>query len=267
MSAKPVSDDPLDQLFALGGEMGALMREVDWAATAVGPPATWPRSLRGALGLLLGSASQLCLLWGEDFTQFYNDAFRPILGATKHPAAMGQSARECWKEVWDVIAPMYAHVAAGGATSIREGLLVLQRNGFLEECYFDYTYSPLRDESSEVVGLLAICSEVTDRVLGARRMRTLGALNARALGARLRQLAAEAIAGALAEASSDVPFALLYLTSDDGSETRLSSAAGVERDAAGNWMLGDDEREVERHPSTVVARYPVARGPTQRRKR
>ena len=104
----------------------------------------------------------MCVLWGPELVQFYNDGFRPILGSTKHPQALGQRARECWSEVWTVIAPLYAKVLAGGSTLIRGGLLVLERHGFLEECYFDY--SALRDDASQIGGILAICSEVTDRV-------------------------------------------------------------------------------------------------------
>ena len=93
-----------------GGEMGALVRAVDWAATPLGPLGGWPRSLITAVTLVLESRYPMMVLWGPDLIQVYNDAFRPILGATKHPAALGQRASACWSEIWDVIGPLFARV-------------------------------------------------------------------------------------------------------------------------------------------------------------
>lgn len=82
-----------------GGEMGALMRSVDWAATPIGAVQTWPQALRTVLGILLASEQPVFVFWGREMVQFYNDAYRPILGMKMHPAAMGQLARECWTDI------------------------------------------------------------------------------------------------------------------------------------------------------------------------
>ena len=120
--------------FVAGGEMGDLMRTLDWAATPVGPPETWPQSLRTAISILLDSRFPMLALWGPELVQFYNDAFRPILGRNKHPAALGQRARECWSEIWDVIGPMFDGVMARDQATFAEDLLFfLDRNGYLEE--------------------------------------------------------------------------------------------------------------------------------------
>jgi signal transduction histidine kinase/DNA-binding response OmpR family regulator len=214
-------------IFVSGGDMGALMRSMDWSRTPVGSVETWPSSLKALLRLILSSESQLCVLWGPDLIQFYNDGFRHILGSTKHPQAMGQPARECWSEVWDVIEPMYSRVLAGGSTSVRDGLLVLDRHGFLEECYFDYTYTPLRGDASYVEGILAICTEVTDRVLGERRLRVLSQLSAGMLNIRTTELACRAAATVLDGVGVDIPFALIYLLDTDGRQASLAGAAGL----------------------------------------
>ena len=127
-----------------GGEMGALIRSIDWSQTALGPIEAWPQSLRTALSILLSSEHPMFLWWGRELTQFYNDAYRPILGSKKHPAAMGQAGRACWAEIWEIMDPMIEKVFAGGATYVRDGLLVLDRHGFMEECYFSYGQSPIR---------------------------------------------------------------------------------------------------------------------------
>ena len=106
---KPVTTEWL----AGGGEMGDRMRSLDWSRTPLGPVAEWPQSLRSAVSILLPSKAQIVLFWGPDLVALYNDAYRPVFGA-KHPAALGQPARECWREVWDVLEPLFEGVMRTG---------------------------------------------------------------------------------------------------------------------------------------------------------
>ena len=71
-----------------GGETGALMRQLDWARTPLGPVSSWPPSLRAAAALLLASTHPMYIAWGEDLVQLYNDAFREVLGPG-HPTRWG----------------------------------------------------------------------------------------------------------------------------------------------------------------------------------
>ena len=102
--------------------MGARMRAVDWAATPLGPVEGWPQSLRSAISILLPSKAQIILFWGPDFVALYNDAYRPVFGA-KHPAALGQPARECWREVWHVLQPLFEGVMQSGEAFWAQDLL------------------------------------------------------------------------------------------------------------------------------------------------
>ena len=158
--------------------MGRLMRSIDWSTSAVGPVDTWPQSLRTALSILLDTGFPMYIAWGRDYTQFYNDGYRPILGSTKHPMAMGASTRETFAEIWDIIGPMFQGVMEGRATNVVDFLLPLDRHGFAEECYFIFSYSPIREESGEVGGVLVTVTETTARVLGERRLKTTQALAA-----------------------------------------------------------------------------------------
>src|SRR5262245_35907152 len=92
-----------------GGEMGALMRAMDWRRTPVGPVEGWPQSLRTAISIMLESKFGMYIAWGPEFTQFYNDGYRPILGSTKHPA-LGKSTPDTFPEIWNTIGPMFAEV-------------------------------------------------------------------------------------------------------------------------------------------------------------
>src|SRR5213593_666688 len=108
-------------LFAGGGEMGALMRATDWSKTKLGPVETWPKSLRTMLGVVLGSRFPMLLWWGPDLLHLYNDAYRPIL-RDKHPASLAAPAADVWAEVWDVAGPMARGVQQGGSATWTEDL-------------------------------------------------------------------------------------------------------------------------------------------------
>lgn len=105
-----VAATPSNYLFLQGrGEMGVLSRAFDWLKTTLGTPDTWPQNLRTTLSILLNSRFPMFLLWGEDLTCFYNDAYRPSLGNEgKHPTALGQRGEECWPEIWPVTKPLIA---------------------------------------------------------------------------------------------------------------------------------------------------------------
>src|ERR1044072_974127 len=96
-----------DNFLSGGGEMGALMRAVDWSKTPLGPVETWPQSLRTAISLMLASRFAMVIAWGPDFRFFYNDRYRPVLGASKHPGALGTPAREIFPEAWPQIGPLF----------------------------------------------------------------------------------------------------------------------------------------------------------------
>ncbi|MDQ6832111.1 MAG: PAS domain-containing protein, partial [Chloroflexota bacterium] len=251
-SQRPATDSVLTG----GGEMGALMRARDWSATPLGPVSDWPQSLRTAVSICLASRFPMLIWWGPALVMLYNDAYRPILGATKHPAAMGQRGRECWPEIWDVIGPMLTGVLARGeATWSEDQLLLLDRNGYVEECYFTFSYSPIRDESGGIGGIFTAVTETTERVLSERRLRTLRAL-AGAAEARTTEEACRRAMDALAENSAGIPFALLYLLDADGSVARLAGTAHLDPDTPASptiVLLDGDPRDVGWPLARVVA--------------
>src|SRR5581483_8721882 len=162
-----------------GGEVGALVRAMDWARTPIGPVESWPQSLKTAVSICLGSRHPMVLWWGQSaYTQFYNDAYISYLGRAKHPAFLGRSGRDCWREIWPVIGPMLEGVyATGEATWSEDLLLSLDRNLPQEETYFTFSYSPIRGDDGAVAGIFCACNETTARVIGERRLRTLRDLN------------------------------------------------------------------------------------------
>lgn len=193
-----------------GGDMGGRIRSYDWSRTPLGDPAEWPQSLKTALGILLNSGYPMYIAWGERFTQFYNDAYRPILGSTKHPAALGRSTDETFAEIWDFIGPMFRGVMrTATASTFIDQLLPLDRHGYVEECYFTFSYSAIPREDGGVGGVFVTVLETTDRMLRERRLRTLRDLANMSGRSTAAEICADA-AELLARNPHDVPFALLY---------------------------------------------------------
>jgi signal transduction histidine kinase/CheY-like chemotaxis protein len=163
----------LDGLFASGGEMGARIKAFDWSTTSIGSTATWSQSLQIALQILLLSKFPMQILWGTDYIQFYNDAYIPIAG-NKHPTALGQRGEDCWKEVWDFAGPLLDHVMqTGTATWSEDQLLVLDRYGYSEECYFTFSYTPIWEAVGTIGGIFIAINETTQKILSERREREL----------------------------------------------------------------------------------------------
>ena len=101
--------------------------------------------------------------WGNELINFYNDAYIPVLGA-RHPDALGMSAPQIWADAWDVVSPQIEGVLQAGRASWNEGLLlILERNGYPEETYFTFSYSPIFEDGS-IAGLFCPCTEDTGRV-------------------------------------------------------------------------------------------------------
>ncbi len=165
-----VNDKSIPVLLSGGGEMGELIRSFDWSKTAIGGFETWPQSLRVALGIMLDSPFGMYIAWGKDFIQMYNDGYRPILGTTKHPQALGNSTRNTFGEIWPTIGPMFDRVMQGTPVGFNDFTLELNRNGFLEECVFDFSYSPIRLESGEVGGVLVTVIETTEKVHNLKKL-------------------------------------------------------------------------------------------------
>ncbi len=236
--------------------MGALMRRADWSATPLGPVEGWPQSLRTAVSILLDSRFGMYIAWGPAYAQLYNDAYRPILGSTKHPQALGNVASQTFAESWDIIGPMFDDVRRGNATGSDDWMLPLDRHGYLEECYFTSSYSPIRDESGGVGGVHVTVMETTSRVLEARRVRALHALVESSFGERTPEEACVAAAASLSASREDAPFALFYLVAPDRRVAHLVGSIGI---AAGSSAAPLSIRLDEDADANGTSQWPLQR--------
>jgi PAS domain S-box-containing protein len=249
--AEPRHDTPRAaegvDVFAGDGEMSRLMRAHDWSAGPLGPPSSWPRSLKIVVRILLDSRYAMWLGWGPDFTFFYNDAYARMTLGGKHPWALGRSAREVRAEIWGDIGPRAESVVRTGKATWDERLLLfLERRGFTEETYHTFSYSPVPDDDGGVGGMLCVVTEDTERAIGERRLKTLRELGARTTEeAKSAEEACRTAARTLAENPHDLPFVLVYLLDADARTARLAGTAGLpaeEKDEGGRMK---DESEAE----------------------
>ena len=228
--ARVVNSTHQNDPFCVDGEMAALMRAKDWSTTPLGPVDTWPQSLRTVVRVLLTSRFAMWMGWGPELTFFYNDAYGAMTLGAKHPWALGRPSRDVWAEIWPDIGPRIDQVLQGGrATWDDKLLLFLERNGYREETYHTFSYSPVTDDDGKVCGNLCVVTEETERVLGERRMALLRDAAVAIASAMTEPELFMAIEGALA-GSKDLPFALTYLLDESGTRARLTGRIGIPTD-------------------------------------
>lgn len=199
------------------GEMAELTRNFDWRSTPLGPIEFWPEILLTTVNMLLASRHPMFLWWGPELIQFYNDGYRPSIRDDKHPNALGQRGAQCWPEIWSIIGHQIAAVMTSGESTWHLNQLVpINRNGKLEEVYWTYSYSPIRDISGAPQGTLVVCSETTEQVLSERRLRAVLAITSDYLQSQPSASnpvlsSAQVLLRTLNDDPTDVPFATMNL--------------------------------------------------------
>lgn len=220
------SSELLASLFPGDGDVASLARATDWASTPLGPPDSWGPELCAAIRTVLPSKVPMLLWWGEDLVQVYNDAYRQFLGS-KHPAAMGQPAAECWPEIWDEVGPMALSVVESGVANYEQSLLLfLDRHGFAEETYWTFSYSPVWSADGAVLGVFVATSDVTAPRIDARRLQTVRELAVLSSAEPADTLAGK-VTAALARNRYTVPFAAVYLPGADGTSLVRTADYGL----------------------------------------
>ncbi|MEI9940093.1 MAG: ATP-binding protein [Pseudomonadota bacterium] len=165
---------------------------------------------------------------GPELTFFYNDAYAAQTLGAKHPWALGQPASAVWAEIWHLLEPRIAHVMQTGEATWDEGLqLFLERNGYPEETYHTFSYSPAPgDSSGEIGGLFCVVIEETERVIGDRRLTLLRDFAASLAQSKSAEGVFHALEQCLHKEPRDLPFSLCYLFSEDGKSVRRASLTG-----------------------------------------
>lgn len=152
-----------------GGRMGQAIRDHDWDANPLGPPAGWPAVLKITASTMLSSRFPQALVWGPERIFLYNDAYGAIMAGK--PNGIGRRFQDVWSEVWDDISDITDRAFAGEATFIEDFELTIERGSGPEKAWFTFCYSPVRDEFGHVAGMLNTVIETTGKVQAERTAR------------------------------------------------------------------------------------------------
>ena len=227
-----------------GGAMGSLIRAMDWSKSSLGPVAGWPQSFRTTISICLASDLPICVIWGPGLVQLYNDAYRVICG-DKHPRSMGQNFSECWNEAWPVIGKAHDSALAGDTAFLEAQQIFLERHGYVEECFFTFSFSPIRDEAGRVGGLFHPVIEMTTQMLSERRTRALRDLAFQTSKAKSVSEALLLSAQTLAQYDLDLPFTLFYALEPHTEQARLIGSTGFVKDTVASMstvLFGEGEQ-------------------------
>jgi signal transduction histidine kinase len=205
-----------------GGEMGKLMRSMNWNSTPLGEVESWPQSLKTCVRIVLTSRQPMFVWWGKELINLYNDAYLSIIGG-KHPDALGKPASYVWKEIWDQVGPRAETAMRKNEGTYDEAmLLIMERNGYPEETYYTFSYSPVPGDDGGTGGIICANSDDTQRILGERQLRTLKDLGKNISGCRTEQAVYEAAIDVFRQNPQDFPFALIYQVQQEGQLVRLA---------------------------------------------
>jgi len=241
--ALPDSSEAGCETLAQTQVMSELVKDFDWSTTPLGPAAAWPDSLKAVVRIVLTSGFPMWMAWGPELTMLYNDAYARTTLGKKHPWALGRPAYQVWHEIWKDIGPLIERVMESGEACWEEVLqLILERNGYPEETYHTFSYSPLAGPDGNVAGMLCVVIEDTVRVIGERQLSALSTLAAALGGTITEQDVFAAIERGVA-GQKDMPCTLTYLFDDDGKQLRLVAKTGFESGAlADSFAAGGKPR-------------------------
>jgi PAS domain S-box-containing protein len=251
----------LDGLFLGNSELAGLMRFHDWGNSPLGLPDSWPQSLKTAVRIMLTSRQPIWIGWGPELIYLYNDPYKSIIGG-KHPWALGRPTSDVWCEIWSDIGPMLATAMSGHAgTYVEAQLLIMERNGYPEETYYTFSYSPIPADDGTAGGIFCANTDDTRRVIDERQLTLLSELATATSEARTCQRACERAAQALATNPRDLTFAMIYIAEPGGRIASLVSATGIARDhpaaaatlsldSSDPWPIGE---VLQSHAPRVVA--------------
>lgn len=233
-----------------GGELGQRMREFDWSSTSLGPVDSWPRSLRTCVQIMLTSRQPMWIGWGKDLIKLYNDPYKAIAGG-KHPWALGKPASVVWKDIWKEIEPMLHQVMVHSeGTYVESQLLIMERNGYPEETYYTFSYTPVAGDNGLTQGMICANTDDTDRIISDRQLLTLTQLGKVLGDVKSNKDVFTAAMETFKQNPRDFPFALLYECNDQSLQLAAAtdlgeSAKGVNQKvdlngATGIWAVASE---------------------------
>lgn len=241
LKAREEKADMVPEFLSGGGEMGQRIRAYNWSLTPLGPVHTWPQSLRTCIRIMLTSRQPIWIGWGKELIKFYNDPYKAIVGG-KHPWALGSPASIVWKDIWKDIEPMLKQVMEKDeGTYVESQLLIMERNGYPEETYYTFSYTPIPGDDGKTAGMFCANTDDTDRIISERQLKTLTQLGKTLTDSQTNAEVISRTIDTLKENPYDFPFALFrtiknnkailaHTTPMDGSEHLIKKEVDLDAD-------------------------------------
>jgi signal transduction histidine kinase len=205
----------IPEFLAGGGEMGLRIREFDWSGTSLGPVELWPQSLRTCIRIMLDSRQPIWIGWGKDLINLYNDPYKAIVGG-KHPWALGKPAEVVWREIWPTIEPMLQQVMEKDeGTYVESQYLIMERNGYPEETYYTFSYTPIPGDNGGTAGMICFNTDDTERIISERQLSTLTRLGKNLTNSQSTAEVIHKTIDTLLENPDDFPVACFYRIAGD----------------------------------------------------
>lgn len=205
----------LPEFLTGGGELGQLIRDFDWSKTSLGSVHTWPQSLRTCIRIMLTSRQPIWIGWGKELIKLYNDPYKAIVGG-KHPRALGTPASQVWKEIWADIEPLLKTVMENDeGTYVESQLLIMERNGYPEETYYTFSYTPIPGDNGGTAGMICANTDDTDRIISERQLKTLTQLGKGLANCHTNEDVIATTIDSLDDNRQDFPFVLFYSLAGD----------------------------------------------------
>jgi signal transduction histidine kinase/DNA-binding response OmpR family regulator len=249
--------------------MRSIYEQLDWSTTALGPRDSWPALLRLLVDLCLDSEFPVQISWGPELLVLYNDAYIPLLGAEKHPWALGRPASEVGPHLWSA-SEQHQHevMLTGRPYHSGDQRVIINRHGYPEEAYFTFSLSAIRDTDGTIVGLFNAITETTQHLLYERRLQVLRRLGAVSITADVSLASTcRAAVEVIGRTRESVPFLAVFLQDHPGQAPRRVAGYGFDETAAAGCELVEPAPtngpvlEVMEHGGTVLVsvlreRYP-----------
>lgn len=236
-----------------GGEMGQRIRDFDWSTTSLGPVHSWPQSLRTCIRIMLTSRQPIWIGWGRDLIKLYNDPYKAIVGG-KHPRALGSPASLVWKDIWRDIEPMLRQVMEKDeGTYVESQLLIMERNGYPEETYYTFSYTPIPGDEGGTAGMICANTDDTDRIISERQLKTLTQLGKSLTDSRSAEETIRKTIHTLKQNPFDFPFALFRTLSGNKAILAQSTHTGAEFGAVPNVVDLDSDHQLAEVINRAIA--------------
>ncbi|KAF0559598.1 protein-histidine kinase [Gigaspora margarita] len=220
----------------------------DWSSTSLGPMDSWDPAFKNAVTLCLQTAFPAVIYAGRGWVQIYNEAYESVLMTKQY--AIGKPFKEVWPEIYEQSAALFESVTTTGKGLFREDeLYLLERDGYIEEAYFNYTCSPIFISDGSACGTFCLVQETTPKVLNARRLKILGEFGRRIPEVESLENACHIITKILGDNNTDIPYAMIYLVNHKLNTTSESLIARLitttfDYDNESGWLFPDNLPEI-----------------------